>query len=370
MPPCNRSVLPRLRVVGGRGVWRACAVAALLLCAMPAFGARLAAQPQRRQPVPATDAEQRLLNDANELHDHQDVDAAIERYQLVLKSNPDNVEAMLELATCYLEKAERESAVVFARRGMAYESDYFGHFAMILGNAYDALSLPDSAVAAYRAGLAVEPRSFLLHYNLGVTLLGMKRFADAAAAFEAALLLNPNHAASHLGLGPIHVALGNRLPALLALLRGLVLEPASERADMAVRRLRQILAVGTRDQAPLKWRKPPKASVQYAAWQAMARFAPTRAGGDELATVQQRLGAVLAAVAESGREHRNGDFVARYYFPYFTALHQRGYLQPLVYWVMQSVPGGDREEWARVNEARIAEFLEFSREYDWGGGER
>lgn len=65
----------------------------------------------------------------------------------------------------------------------------------------------ETAVAEFRASLALNPESAPTHYNLGLALSVMRRYPDALAEFEAAVRIDPRHADAQNNVGALlHVS--------------------------------------------------------------------------------------------------------------------------------------------------------------------
>jgi tetratricopeptide (TPR) repeat protein len=67
---------------------------------------------------------------------------------------------------------------------------------------------PAEAAAAFREGIAAQPRLPLLHANLAMVLAETGELAPALAEYEFALVLDPDNAAVLAGLGSLHVRAG------------------------------------------------------------------------------------------------------------------------------------------------------------------
>jgi len=333
--------------------------AALLLAAHP-----LHLHAQRRQPVPSDEKQWDLIEKGHRFQDDQDFDAAIEIYLAVLKLNPDNVDAMFDLASSYYDTGEFRQSLEISRRGTGYESDHLGYFYLMLGTNYDILNEPRKAVDAYRDGIAVDPGSYLLHYNLGVTYLNMKRPADARESFKRALTLNPNHASSHIGLGQIYFRQGDRVPALMALGRAAILDPQSGRAEVAAALIADVLrpAPGGRGSGDREG--------NFVAVDALLATDSGLAGEPwtgELEQTVSRLRIVLGRLRQLDASELGSSFAATYYAPYFVQLADHGFVEAFAYHIQQSRGGTEVMRWVTGNAALLEDFLEWSGGFRWGG---
>jgi tetratricopeptide (TPR) repeat protein len=345
----------------------------MMLAALALLPAASAMHAQGRKPVPSTDEQQRLINEGNLFHDNQDFDGAISTYNEVLRLNPDNIDALFELATCYYDKGESRKSLATALRGVEYDSDNLGYFYILVGTNYDDLRQPLKAIDAYREGIKAEPNSYLLHYNLAVTYLSLKRVDEARASFKHALALNPNHASSHIGLGQIYLASGYRIPALLAFCRALILEPASGRAENTLRMVETLLGSATVDEEHPAIALPKPNGLRdegnFAANEKLmvdvAMVGKENPDASQMEIIIARLRHVLAPLASPDNRKLDGGFAAEYYAPYFAELIKRGYLEAMAYHIFQSSPTDGAAEWLHANGSSVSAFLTWSKSYAW-----
>ena len=99
----------------------------------------LAAQVEspKLKPVPSTEKQQSLIREGVALHDQGKYDAAIAKYEEVLKENPDNVESLYEISSSYGAKKDSKKSLEYATRGARYKSDLLGGFYVQIGSALD-----------------------------------------------------------------------------------------------------------------------------------------------------------------------------------------------------------------------------------------
>ncbi|MFK8014914.1 MAG: tetratricopeptide repeat protein [Gammaproteobacteria bacterium] len=90
---------------------------------------------------------------------------------------------------------------------------------------YGQLGETDQAQANYDAGLAIDADAPKLHSNYGVLMLKESRFEDAVSAFEKALAANPDDATAHKYLGVAQQRLGQSADALTQFGKAFELDP-------------------------------------------------------------------------------------------------------------------------------------------------
>ena len=83
----------------------------------------------------------------------------------------------------------------------------------------------DKAVASFRQTIALQPESAEAHINLGITLQELGRLEQAAASYKTAIALKPNFAKAHCNFGITLKKLGRSEEALASYMRAIALKP-------------------------------------------------------------------------------------------------------------------------------------------------
>ncbi len=122
-----------------------------------------------------------------------DAAAALATLQAVLEHDRGDAAALAELGLAY--RALGRSAAARAAFERAAAEDPAAPLPLLyLGNLAHEAGRLDDALAAYRAGLALDARNAALHYNLALTLLACGEAAAAVEAFRACLAAAPDYA--------------------------------------------------------------------------------------------------------------------------------------------------------------------------------
>src|SRR5262249_17658139 len=202
---------------------------------------------------------------------------------------------------------------------------------MLIANSLDSLKQPDHAIQVYQAGIQQFPHDARLHYNLGITQIGLKRMSDAKRSFEEAVTADPNHASGHLGLGQAFKALGYKVPAVMALSRFLILEANSPRSSIALQSLTEIMQSGARKDADGKLiiaadesqnldEGDFNAAALALSLTAAGRLAEATKDKSEMQIRISSFEALIAILATANPEQKQGGFSWNYYRPYFVEL--------------------------------------------------
>ncbi len=327
-----------------RHLYFVCLAALLLL--IPARSAEKLPEP-KRQASPLSDAQKILIKEGVALHDAGDYDGAIAKYKQVLAESPDEIVSMHELAYSYFEKKDYANALATARQGAEFKSPLL-------------------------------PRLYVMIVALSLNRSGKP--AEARKTVEKALALDPNHPGSHCVLGSLYREGGYPMPAFLADSRFLVLEPGSERSKKAISQLLATLAgsVSKSDQpnhinitlSPTPDSKKDEGDFDAAALAMSLSAALDKMEQGKKSTPFQSLVHkydVVASSMENSMKKPRG-FAATYYVPYFVEMHRKGHCPAFVYTAWRQAELGGSAEWGKANEAKVREFLEWSRAWTWSSG--
>lgn len=352
---------------------RLAAALPLLFFGMPA--AETLPEPSRTPATPTAE-QQALVREGIRLHDAGDYDGAIAKYKEVLYESPDVVNALYELSFTYFTKGDYETALTYTRRGLQYRSDLLPGFYINLGNCLDELGKRDEAIEVYRTAVQRSPGSALLHYNLGLTLVRSGNYAAARPDIEQSVTLDPEHSSSHLLLATIYERLGYRVPALLALSRFLLLEPASGRSKAALETVHQLMnsGVSTRSgdkgvtitlgqsQDSLK-DEGDFGTAEIAMSLAVAASQLPKAR--EQSTPFQLFAANYAILGETLSSVKAGGFAAAYYAPFFAEMNKRGFNEAFVFRAFRVVELDGSAKWAAKNDSKLRDFDAWLTAYRW-----
>jgi tetratricopeptide (TPR) repeat protein len=106
--------------------------------------------------------------------------------------------------------------------------------AALLGDAYQALNLPEQAIAAYKQASALAPSAAGYQLVLGVCFEKLHRWIEAAEAYDKALRLEPSYALAHIRLGVLLVNCSRLEEGMAHCKRAVILAPRSVLAHNAL----------------------------------------------------------------------------------------------------------------------------------------
>lgn len=139
---------------------------------------------------------------------HQDIEAAVEVFELARELDPDNLDAMLMLAELYYEQGNFQGAMALYAELLQEDpnnADYENYIGYLLWQ----LDRNDEAADAYRRALALAPENAVAVNNLGVIYLDeYYNGAEALTLFTRALALKPDYTLAAFNLGRAQELLG------------------------------------------------------------------------------------------------------------------------------------------------------------------
>lgn len=140
----------------------------------------------------------------------------------------------------YPDAATYSSKVI--NRGGEYSEDAY----LVNAGSWDNLGRHEKATRIYKQALKKWPTSYLIRYNLALSLYNNKKYAKAQEYAINAIEIYPAHASSHLLLAYIMFAQGERIQSMLPLYYFLLLEPEGDRSIAAYELLNNLWSQGVR----------------------------------------------------------------------------------------------------------------------------
>jgi Tfp pilus assembly protein PilF len=352
-------------------------IALIFMILISVYGVSAQIDAPKLTTVPSTESQQQLIIEGIALHDNQDYDGAIRKYEEVLKENPDSIEAMWELCLSYYTKGDYQKSLDTAYRGARYRSPYLVNFYTSAGNNLDNRGDAKKALEFYEAAIKVAPDDALPHYNMAITFRRIGRREEARKSVKRSVVLDPNRPSSHLVLGDLFYSGGYSTPALLALSRFLILEPKSERASDAYTVVLKLLQAGVTagdkpgDTIIMMVDSPKKDEGDFGAIDlalGLSRAAGSlekNKGKTKAQLAVDQLNTFLSILSEIDKKENKSKFVFKYYVSYFFEMKKRNYVEPFYYYISRVSNDPDVEKWLDGNFRRVSEFLSWSKQYEW-----
>lgn len=311
-----------------------------------------------------------LIQEGVARHDQGEYDRAIEVYRQALDLEPENVVALYELAYSYSAAGRNGECVATAEAGLELESRLRPQLYTVVGNCLDAGGEPKKAARVYRRALKEFPDDALLTFNFAVTRYGQQKHEEAIELAQRAIDNAPAHASSHRLLGLLYQDRGLRVPALLATLRFLSLEPSSGRSPQAARSVVDLLGRGVTEESSsqvtiqidtnaAKGEGELGGADMMLSLMAAYRFTDEGREMTDAELYAKTVDSLVRFFQEGPPEKRKRSWIRDVYVDFFVRAQAAEVLEPLVYRALSSLdlPGG--KDWLAHNSSRVAALEEW-----------
>jgi tetratricopeptide (TPR) repeat protein len=196
----------------------------------------------------AQDAKQQAIAEALALQRQGKRELAMQRYVGILADDPQNLDALFNVAVIALQEGQMAEGVKVIERALAVGPPQ-GRLHNLMGQACLRMNRDEDALAAFERAIACEPGFADAYGNRANVLADMGRLAEAVASFDQALAVRPDNAEDLCNRGSVLADLGRYAEALADYERALALLPDLgpahfNRADILMRfgRLNEALA--------------------------------------------------------------------------------------------------------------------------------
>jgi tetratricopeptide (TPR) repeat protein len=364
-----------------------------------------------------------LIEDGIAYHDKGDYEGALNKYNLALQLDKDNLLALHEKAyTLYTIKKYEEAIECCSTAISVHPRERrVAQVYVMLGNIYDDMKKTDKSIETYNEAIKMFPNEYLLHFNKGITLISIRKYDEAIACFKNALLINPDHPGSHNGLALSLENKNKRIPALLARCRFLSLEPKGERAKANLKSLENLITVKTSEKedggkalflnagifgdttadgksneydfSHIEMMMDIKGFMQVAKIKVtdssssnkdsvkkpidedklkaeVAKMFGVGADSTKVSKFIDIFTMVCTSLNESDQEktddkRKRVGFYWKYYAPYFVEMKEKNHIKTFAYIAHISTEEPYVLEWIKANKTAINDFLKWSQNYKW-----
>jgi arylsulfatase A-like enzyme/Tfp pilus assembly protein PilF len=124
-----------------------------------------------------------MVDEARGLEGKGQFEQALQKYEEVLKQDPDNKMALFPVGLIYANTGKPEKALnIFQKLAEIDPKNY--NTKNSLGLTYDFLGMPEKAVQAYKEALQINPKVAYIHHNLGNAYLKINTLDLAVQEFQ------------------------------------------------------------------------------------------------------------------------------------------------------------------------------------------
>ncbi|MGV8827099.1 MAG: tetratricopeptide repeat protein [Breznakibacter sp.] len=266
--------------------------------------------------------------------------------------------ALYELALTHMQLEHYTLAIGPAKRVLSLKGAHRVDAALVLGQCYVARGEYKRAQRLFKSLSDVALVDERIPYQCAVLYLKMGQHDAAEAEVQKAILLNRTFVDAHLLLSNIMLEKGERIKAMLPLYYYLLLDNDGENGALAGKQLIQLWKFSSGRVLGMLNRGSSKDLYHQA-----GQYINTISTDDSISTLQGSAAISLLSQHTTRlfgffKEHSgdNFDFYQLVYIDFFTELHTKGYVEPMVYFISNAQWHPQVLEWIAGNGQKFNEF--------------
>ncbi|MBN9294371.1 MAG: tetratricopeptide repeat protein [Flavobacteriia bacterium] len=323
-------------------------------------------------------------------HDKGDYEGAITRYDKALELDKDNFLALSEKAMTLTALGRFNEAIICCKKVIEKYPDDKELSAVYVtyGNAADGLKKPEKALEIYNEGIKIFPDKYQLHFNKGITLVGLQEYDEALLCFEKAIRLNPSHPGSHNAIGHILNYKKKRIASILVYGRFLMAEPESSRAKINLDiltglvkgnvtqknnsksitiRLNPGLLGDTTEDGKNRENNFSVTELLLDMTSALD-FDKKYKKETEIERFIRKFELICSSLAET--KDKNSGFYWEYYAPYFIEMKEKNFISAFAH--VAFISSGDKAitKWIKEHRQELYDFIQWSDQFEWYGADK
>ncbi|MEO6520078.1 MAG: tetratricopeptide repeat protein [Mucilaginibacter sp.] len=186
-----------------------------------------------------------LIKQGVDLHNKGKYTEAIDKFNEVLKTDPENPYANYEVAFSLYAAKRAKEATPYLDKAVRSDNKSLSVAAYCLqASIYDEANDHKKAIEIYNTAIQINPDYPQIYYNLAIAQFGNRDYADAENSAIEAIKKNPKHPGSQRLYALVTFHQNKRANALLGLCSFLLLEPTGPRAAEAYGNIQHIIQGG------------------------------------------------------------------------------------------------------------------------------
>jgi tetratricopeptide (TPR) repeat protein len=325
-----------------------------------------------------------LIAQGLELYENDHNAEALERFEKALKIKPNDFRAQYGMALVYYTTGRYVESAALCELLVKRGDDKLPNLYVTYGTSLDRQHKSVEAAQVYRQAILKFPDDEPLYRYQGIALQNLKRYEEAANSFQQALRRRPDYANTHLLLAKTETLRGQRIPALLACIRAMMLETNGATAAAEGKILDQLLQAGVRQTGPQavalnlqaemleQAGSPAKDATGFAStevlltMEAALDFDAKNKDKSPSERLNEKLSALCQSLDEQNLAQRQG-FTWQFYAPFFISLNKQGHLLALVYLLraMQPATAPAAIDWVKQHRPQTQAMLAWAKAYKW-----
>ncbi|MCR4030347.1 MULTISPECIES: tetratricopeptide repeat protein [Flavobacterium] len=314
------------------------------------------------------------------LHDKGDFEGAIKNYDNALSLDKDNLFALIEKSLTLSSLNKFEEVVAISKHAIAtHPNKGLENIYVTYGNALDHLKKTEEALKIYEQGIQRFPDYYQLYFNKGICYANFNNSAEAVLCFQRSLAINPKHPGSLNAIGILE-SNSNRIPAILAFSRFLIVEPQTSRSKKNFENLQNLLMKGVTqkddknvtinidagmlpDSTGVKKENDFSVTDLILSMSSGLDYDKKNVKKTEAENFIRKFEVICSSLEEVKSD--NSGFYWSYLAPYFIEMKNKKLIEPFAYIAYVDAGTDDVVKWHKKNQNKLDDFYEWSKNYKW-----
>ena len=321
-----------------------------------------------------------LVDEGVALHDKGDYENALKKYDAAIAEDATYIKGHYEKSyTLYALKKYEECITISKQIIKQFNDDIILKAVYVqCGSALDDWGKQEEAIKMYSQGLKKYPDYYLLHFNKGITHLVMKDGEKAYDAFKDGLKANPLHASGYYRVAAL-LKSTNHIPAMMAGIMHLIIEPDSKRAVETFNDLKTLLYANvkktgeksvtiTMDVSMFDTKKTKKEPDNFRMQEMLFTMSSALDKDSVMNTITkteiEKFDLKLQLLINSLNNNEKGFFSERY-VPFFKKIKENNFTMIVSRLVFSNTGDERNDAWLKTNTDKVDEFYNWLKEYQW-----
>jgi len=250
---------------------------------------------------------------------------------------------------------------------------------MQLGSALDDINESGEALTVYDDGIRMFPGSYLLYFNKGLTMLKLNRAVEGLALFQKSASLRPLHSSSNYYLGLL-LEKTNKIPALLAQMTFLAVEPRTARSKDGLKHFQDMMGGNVKKDGKnttimidpsMLGDKKKNAEDDFSTIElifTLSAAIDNNKGVDSVFTSEAdklslKLQLLINALDEGQKDGKG--FYWKHYVPFFVAMKAADQVGTLAHLILMQSADDSNKTWLETHEDELNKFYDWMKGYRW-----
>ncbi|MFT3824724.1 MAG: hypothetical protein QM731_12420 [Chitinophagaceae bacterium] len=320
---------------------------------------------------------QQLINEGIALHDKQDYEGALKKYDEAIAIDKTNYTAIYEKSVTLMYMKKYDECVTLCKQllGLDPKNELTKSVYVSYGSALDNSGDAKGAIKIFDKGIKQFPDYYLLYYNKGLTQNSLGEQDNALETMIKGLQCNPLHGSAHNAIAVIALQ-QHKIKALLPTIAFLAVEPQGQRATVNLKRMEAILNsnVKQKDEKNITISLSPdalddKKSNGYGPVEMMMSLTSALDYDDKHKneTAPERLNRKLEMVVSSLKIHdKKKDPVGAFYTPFLADMKDKSMLETYCHLAYASTDDAANKQWIKDHTTEVDTFYQWLKAYQWG----